>query len=64
MELDELIAESARFSPWAHVATVSASGTPYVSPVHPAWHEGKVVALVSTESVKAKNLAGRRRSAT
>ncbi len=58
MELDQVIKESARFGGWAHVATVSPSGTPYVTPVHPAWHDDKLVAMVSTGSVKAKNVAG------
>ena len=57
MELEDLKAESARLSGWAHVATVSGSGRPYVTPVHPAWDGDTLVALVSTESVKAKNVA-------
>ncbi len=57
MELDDVIRESARFGAWAHVATVSVSGTPYVTPVHPAWHEAKLVTMVSAGSVKARNVA-------
>ena len=57
MEFDQLVTESGRLGPWAHLATVSPSGQPYVSPVHPCW-EGQVLwTMIGTESVKAKNLA-------
>ena len=37
MDLEQVDRESARLSPWAHVATVGADGDPDVVPVHPAW---------------------------
>lgn len=57
MELSEIIEKSKQMGEWAHVATVSAGGTPYVTPVHPCW-EGEVLwTMVGVDSVKAKNVA-------
>lgn len=39
VELDEVKAETARLSNWAHLATVGADGNPDVVPVWPAWHD-------------------------
>ena len=56
MDLGEIIEESKRLGEWAHVATISHSGTPYVTPVHPCW-EGEILwTMVGTDSVKAKNI--------
>ncbi|MGI9625143.1 MAG: pyridoxamine 5'-phosphate oxidase family protein [Acidimicrobiales bacterium] len=57
MDLAEVIQESKRFGAWAHMATVSPSATPYVSPVHPCWDGETLWTLVSVTSVKASNLA-------
>lgn len=57
MELAEIIQESKRMGEWAHLATVSPSGTPYVTPVHPCWDGETLWTMVGVESVKAKNLA-------
>lgn len=57
MELSDVIAESNRMGMWAHLATVSPSGTPYVTPVHPCWEGEALWTMVGANSVKAKNLA-------
>ena len=36
MDLEQVKAEGARLSPWAHLATVGADGQPDVVPIHPA----------------------------
>ena len=56
MELDEIIEESKRLGEWAHIATVSPSGTPYVTPVHPCWEGQTLWTMVGTDSAKAKNI--------
>jgi general stress protein 26 len=56
MELDEIRAEAARLSPWAHLATVGADGKPDVAPIHPAWEGDTLWIFTFTESVKVKNL--------
>ncbi|MBG01480.1 MAG: hypothetical protein CL470_04340 [Acidimicrobiaceae bacterium] len=56
MNLQEVIDESKRLGEWAHVATVSSSGTPYVTPVHPCWEQEILWTLVGVDSVKAKNI--------
>ena len=59
MDLDEIKAESARLSMWAHIATVGRDGKPDVTPVHPCW-EGDVVWFMADEnSVKARNIAAK-----
>ena len=61
MELSDVIEQCSRLGEWAHLATVSASGQPYVTPVHPCW-EGEVLwSMVGTDSVKAKNVANESR---
>ena len=57
MELSELVEQSKRFGAWAHLATVSPSGKPYVSPVHPCWDGDTLWTMLGSESVKAKNVA-------
>ncbi len=42
MDLEQIKRESARLSPYAHVATVGADGDPDVAPVHPAWEGDSV----------------------
>ena len=56
MDLQEVIEESKRLGEWAHVATVSPSGTPYVTPVHPCWEQQILWTMVGANSVKAKNI--------
>ena len=58
MELSDVITESQRLGVWAHLATVSGSGMPYVSPVHPCWDGETLWTMLGVESTKAKNLAG------
>lgn len=57
MELERFKAETARLSPWAHVATVGADGHPDVVPVHPAWDGDTIWFMARSDSVKAKNIA-------
>ena len=57
MDLSDVKAEAARLGVWVHLATVSPSGTPYVSPVHPAWEGDTLWTMFGTDSVKAKNVA-------
>ena len=57
MDLDEIKAEAARLSPWAHIATVGADGKPDVVPVHPAWEGDTIWIMTGAESVKARNIA-------
>jgi general stress protein 26 len=58
MELSDVITESQRLGMWAHVATVSASGQPYVTPVHPCWDGDTLWTMVGTDSTKVKNVSG------
>lgn len=57
MELADVIEASARFGEWAHLATVSTSATPYVTPVHPCWEGETLWTMVGVNSVKAHNVA-------
>lgn len=57
MELEEIKAESARISPWAHVATVGADGEPDVVPVHPGWEGDTLWFMTGASSVKVRNIA-------
>ena len=56
MDLAEVIEESKNLGEWAHVATISPSGTPYVTPVHPCWDQQILWTMVGSDSVKAKNI--------
>ena len=42
LELVDMIAEAKRLGIWTYLATVSQSGRPYVTPVHPGW-EGETL---------------------
>lgn len=57
MELDEVKAETARLSNWAHLATVGADGNPDVVPVWPAWQDDTLWIFTHTPTVKVRNLA-------
>jgi general stress protein 26 len=57
MDLEQVKTESARLSPWAHLATVGVDGDPDVAPVHPAWEGDTLWIMTGTSSVKARNIA-------
>jgi general stress protein 26 len=57
MDLERVKRESARLSPWAHVATVGRDGNPDVVPVHPAWEGGTLWFMTGARSVKVRNMA-------
>lgn len=57
MEFSEVVSQSERLGKWVHMATVSATGKPYVTPVHPCWDGQTLWTMMGLESVKAKNLA-------
>jgi general stress protein 26 len=57
MNLDAVKAKAKQLSPWAHIATVRADGTPDVTPVHPCWEGDTIWIMVSTGSVKVRNIA-------
>ncbi|WP_455361831.1 pyridoxamine 5'-phosphate oxidase family protein [Streptomyces sp. SYSU K21746] len=57
MELDEVKAEAARLSRWAHLATVGAGNKPHVVPVQPAWEGETLWFSTSAGSVKARHIA-------
>ena len=57
MDLERVKAESARLSPWAHIATVGPDGDPDVAPVHPAWDGDTIWIMTGATSVKVRNIA-------
>ena len=57
MNIKEVIKASKDLGEWAHIATVSGSGTPYVTPVHPCWEGETLWIMVGVNSVKSKNIA-------
>lgn len=57
MDIEEVIKASKDLGEWAHIATVSGSGTPYVTPVHPCWEGETLWIMVGINSVKSKNIA-------
>lgn len=57
MDLERVKQESARLSPWSHVATVGPDGDPDVAPVHPAWEGDMIWFMTGATSVKARNIA-------
>lgn len=57
MDLERVKSESARLSPWAHIATVGPDGDPDVVPVHPAWEGDTIWLMAGATSVKVRNLA-------
>jgi nitroimidazol reductase NimA-like FMN-containing flavoprotein (pyridoxamine 5'-phosphate oxidase superfamily) len=56
LTLDQVKDEAARFGPFAYLGTVSASGTPYVSPVAVAWRGDELLAFVATNEAKVANV--------
>jgi general stress protein 26 len=54
--LDEVKQFGSALSPWAHIATVRADGTPDVVPVHPAWEGGTLWFMCGASSAKARNV--------
>lgn len=56
-DLEHIMAEATRLSPWAHLATIGADGEPDVVPVHPAWEGDVLWVMVGADSVKARNIA-------
>jgi general stress protein 26 len=56
MDLEKVKSESARISPWAHLATVGADGDPDVVPVHPAWDGDTIWIMTYGNSVKVRNI--------
>lgn len=57
MDIERIKQESARLSPWAHVATIGRDGKPDVVPVHPAWEGDTIWFMTGAGSVKARNIA-------
>lgn len=57
MDLERVKSESARLSPFAHVATVGHDGDPDVAPVHIAWEGDTVWFMTGAASVKVRNIA-------
>lgn len=57
MDLERVKRESARLSPFAHVATVGADGDPDVAPVDPAWEGDTIWFMTGAASVKVRNIA-------
>lgn len=55
--LEEIKADAAGLSPWAHIATVGADGRPDVVPVHPAWEGDTLWIMTFGDSVKVRNVA-------
>jgi nitroimidazol reductase NimA-like FMN-containing flavoprotein (pyridoxamine 5'-phosphate oxidase superfamily) len=56
LTLDDVVTDSRRYGPLAYVATVSQSGTPYVSPVAVAWRDSELLAFVATAEAKVANV--------
>jgi general stress protein 26 len=54
--LDEVKQFGSALSPWAHIATVRADGTPDVVPVHPAWEGDTLWFMCGANSAKARNV--------
>ena len=61
--LDEIKAFASGLSPWAHLATIGADGSPDVVPVHPAWEGERLWAMVDANSLKARNVSANPRVA-
>jgi PPOX class probable F420-dependent enzyme len=57
VDLNDVKAETARLSNWAHLATVGGDGNPDVVPVWPAWQGDTLWIFTGTNSVKVRNLA-------
>ncbi len=57
MDLNDIKQKAATLSPWAHIATVRADGTPDVTPVHPCWEGDTLWIMVFNGSAKVRNVA-------
>jgi general stress protein 26 len=57
MKPGDVVIEAKRLGIWTYVATVSATGRPYVTPVHPGWEGETLWIMIELASVKAKNVA-------
>jgi general stress protein 26 len=57
MNLHDIRQHAAALSPWAHIATVRADGTPDVTPVHPCWEGDTLWIMVFTGAAKCRNIA-------
>ena len=57
LELTQVIGEAKRLGIWTYMATASAAGRPYVTPVHPGWEGETLWTMVELNSAKAKNVA-------
>lgn len=56
LTLDEVIADSRRYGPFAYLATVSPSGTPYVSPTAVAWRGQELLTFLGVPEAKLSNV--------
>ena len=56
MDLEAVKEQAKRLSPWAHLATVGADGTPDVTPIHPCWDGDTLWMMCGTSSVKVHNI--------
>jgi nitroimidazol reductase NimA-like FMN-containing flavoprotein (pyridoxamine 5'-phosphate oxidase superfamily) len=56
ISFDEVKADSLRYGPIAYLATVSPSGTPYVSPVAVHWIDDEICAFLATGEAKVANV--------
>ena len=63
MDLEQVRAEAARLSMWAHLATVGADGAPDVAPIHPCWEGDTLWVMCGASSVKVRNIAANPRVA-
>jgi general stress protein 26 len=57
LELSQVVNEAKRLGIWTYMATASAAGRPYVTPVHPGWEGETLWTMVELNSAKAKNVA-------
>ncbi len=56
LSLAEVQVDSKRYGPLAYLGTVSASGTPYTSPVAVNWVDDELLAFVATHEAKVANV--------
>jgi len=56
LTLADVITDSRRYGPLAYLATVSASGTPYVSPTAVAWDGEQLITFLATAEAKVANV--------
>lgn len=55
LDFEAVKADSLRYPRTAYIATVSPSGTPYVSPVTFAWHGDVLLSFLASGEAKVKN---------